>query len=268
MVKKTSLSELPGPSASALVVAKVNSDDQLLDVLLTDGKQDILLVTAGGMGIRFPEEEVRPMGLVAAGVMGIKLATIDEIVGCAVVQESALKRGEELLLVTSNGSAKRISLEDFPRQGRYGQGVIVWKLSRQNRLVGMALGKGTDRVVLHFNRLAAKNIRLDEVPLQSRTTQGKPVQELKPGDTITMLGIPRQYAVVQPIDKEGTKAATGKTPAKTKAEQTVPPSKPPRKKPEAVVEKPVKAAIKKPGTTKKTTAAKKPTATAKKKPAG
>jgi DNA gyrase subunit A len=216
MVKKTALSELPGPSASTLAVAKVNTDDQLQDVLLTDGKQDILLATAGGMGIRFSEEEVRPMGLVTAGVMGIKLATIDEIVGCAAVREGAAKQESELLLVTSNGSAKRISLEDFPRQGRYGQGVIVWKLGRQNRLAGMAIGKGSDRVILHFNRLAAKNIRLDEAPLQSRTTQGKPLQDLKPGDAITMLGIPRLYAVIQPVHPEATKAA------QTKSEKTTP----------------------------------------------
>jgi DNA gyrase subunit A len=207
MVKKTALSELPGPSASTLMVAKVNTDDQLLDVLLTDGKQDIILATAGGMGIRFAEEEVRPMGLVAAGVMGMKLATIDEIVGCAVVLEGLSKPDPELLLVTSGGSAKRITLQDFPRQGRYGQGVIVWKLSRQNRLAGMAPGKGTDRVILHFNRLAAKNIRLDEAPLQNRSSQGKPLQEFKAGDTITLLAVPRQYGRTQQAQPETAKSA-------------------------------------------------------------
>ncbi len=252
MVKKTALSELPGPSASTLVVAKVNPDDQLLDVLLTDGKQDILLASAGGMGIRFPEEEVRPMGLVAAGVMGMKLATIDEIIGCAAVQESKSKQAAELLLVTANGSAKRISLQDFPQQGRYGQGVIVWKLTRQNRLAGMAYGKSSDRVILHFNRLAAKNIRLDEAPLQNRSTQGKPVQELKPGDAITMLGIPRQFTTIQPTSTATAKPEQGPKP--TKASPPAAAAKAQGKAPEKTAEKPAKKATVKPAVTKKTAA--------------
>jgi DNA gyrase subunit A len=99
MVKKTSLSELPGPSAKAFTIIKVNQGDRLGWIRLSDGKKDIFLVTSQGMAIRFNEEDVRPMGLVAAGVMGIKLKIGDDVVGMEL-----FPRTGELFLPTA-GSA-------------------------------------------------------------------------------------------------------------------------------------------------------------------
>jgi DNA gyrase subunit A len=187
MVKKSALAELPGPSAHTFTLVKVNSGDRLGWVHLTNGKAEVLLATADGMAIRFSEEEVRPMGLVAAGVMGIRLQAKDEVVGA----ELAPARGEVFMIAT-DGSAKRLASAQFPKQGRYGQGVIAWKLPRGVRVTGLAVGKGTTRATLFLKELAPKAIRLDEAPLQGRAARGKLILELKPSDRVMGLAVPRE----------------------------------------------------------------------------
>jgi DNA gyrase subunit A len=123
MVKKTLLSELPGPSASTFTLVKVNEGDRLKWVRLTHGKDEVLLVTSNGMAIRFKEREVRAMGMVAAGVIGIKLQKGVRVVGAEVVPQAG-----DVFLLASDGTAKRITLKNFPVQGRHGQGVQAWTL--------------------------------------------------------------------------------------------------------------------------------------------
>ena len=143
MVKKSLLSELPGPSANTFTLVRVNDGDRLGWLRITDGKAEALLLSAQGMAIRFSEEEVRPMGLVAAGVMGIKLQSGDEIVGMEI-----LPRPGEVFMLASDGSAKRVEVSQFPRQGRYGQGVQAWKLPPKIIAVGMLIGEGGSRATL------------------------------------------------------------------------------------------------------------------------
>jgi DNA gyrase subunit A len=182
MVKKSPLAELPGPSAQVFTLVKVNPGDSLGWLHFTDGNAEILLVTAKGMGIRFKEEEVRPMGLVAAGVMGIKLQKDDQIVGAERIEKKA-----EVLLVASDGTGKRVEGSQIPTQGRYGQGVILWKLPGNVQVAGMAVGKGTTRVVICLDKLAPKSIRLDEAPSQGRVARGKRILDLKTGQHVTGL---------------------------------------------------------------------------------
>lgn len=185
MVKKTGLAELPGATARSFTLVKVNEGDRLGWVRLTDGKADLLLATKDGMAIRFSENEVRPMGLAAAGVGGIKLGVRDELAGMDVVPI----RGE-IVLFSSDGKAKRLPPEQFPRQGRYGQGVVAWKLPRTVELVGLATGKGSARVTLLLDKLAPKVFRLDEAPAQTRSASGKAVVELKAGDRLQAVILP------------------------------------------------------------------------------
>ncbi len=185
MVKKTAWEELPGPGGKPFTLVKVHTGDALLRVLLTTGEDDLVLVTAQGKGIRFSESEVRPMGLVAAGVSGMKLAVGDVVVGAERVA------GEALFLVESRGHAKRVPFAEFPRQRRYGQGVQVWKLPRGVTLVGCATGKGTQRVTLHLHRAAPKMVRLDAAPLRKRdSVRGVRVVDLKDGDSVIWLAAP------------------------------------------------------------------------------
>ncbi len=202
MIKKTEVTEFPGPAAIPFTLVKVNDGDRLGWIKLSDGRSDVLLATAKGMTIRFTEDDVRPMGLVAAGVMGIKLKVGDEIVGMDLIPQNG-----EVFLLASNGQAKRVAPKDFPRQGRYGQGVVAWKLPQAVRLVGMAIGKGTLRATFHLARYAAKMARLDDAPLRKRTAaRGAEVLDVKAGDRIIGFNIP--WIVPRPLAESKPKKRT------------------------------------------------------------
>lgn len=188
MVKKSPLSEIPGPTAQTFTMVKVNDGDELGWYHLTSGKDEVLLVTASGMAIRFSEGEVRGMGLPSAGVMGIKLQQGDYLVGVTLIPASG-----DILLLATDGTAKRLNPKQFPRQGRYGQGVIAWKLPDDVQVAGVAAGKGTRRVTVDFAKMAAKFMRIDEAPQQGRTARGKQILDLKAGDRVTGLILPRDF---------------------------------------------------------------------------
>jgi len=193
MLKKSEISELPGPSAQLFTLVKVNENDRLVSIRLSDGTKQIFLATIQGMAIRFQEEEVRVMGLVAAGVNGMKLSKGDRIIG----METLPKKGE-LYFLTSSGRAKRVKVDDFPIQGRYGKGVIAWKFPEDDSLAGMTAGKDTMRVTVHLENFAPKSTRLDDAPLQTRVAQkGKEVVEMRDDDRATLLTIP--WEMVRPV---------------------------------------------------------------------
>jgi len=185
MLKKTSLSELPGASASLFTLVKVNPGDRLGWSQITNGSNEIFLVTRQGMAIRFGEDAVRAMGLAAAGVMGIKLQAHDEVCGLSILPQDG-----DVLLVSTGGKGKRVPVSQFPRQGRYGQGVIAWKLSPGDGVAGMAIGKGAAHATLHFDKLLPRSIRFDEIPLQTRATRGAVLPEVKPGQQVVCLTVP------------------------------------------------------------------------------
>lgn len=195
MVKKSEISELPGPSAQSFTLVRVNDGDVLGWIVLTDGVKDILLATASGMGIRFSEDDVRPMGLVAAGVNGVKLGVGDLVIGAEILPQKG-----NIFIITSEGKGKRITPKDFPTQGRYGKGVILWKLPDGERLAGLAVGKDTQGITLHLLRAAAKSARLDDAPVRKRATlRGGVVQDVKLGDAI--IGLTMSWEVERFVEK-------------------------------------------------------------------
>ncbi|MBN1373160.1 MAG: DNA gyrase subunit A [Anaerolineaceae bacterium] len=179
MLKKSAVSELPGPSSQTFTLAKVNADDALLDVLVTDGKAEIGLFTAQGMGIRFSEDEVRPMGLVAAGVMGVKLGNVDSV--AALVRWDAKA---DVMWVASDGKAWRTSAAEFPLQGRYGQGVIACKPPLGVQVVAAMIGKASEGGLLHLEKLAARNVKIGDVPASKRGAKGTELVPVKGGDSV------------------------------------------------------------------------------------
>ncbi|MEW6093509.1 MAG: DNA gyrase subunit A [Chloroflexota bacterium] len=180
MVKKSAVNDLPGPSAQTFRLANVNDGDSLGWAVLTDGRKEVLLATALGMSIRFSEEEVRPMGLAAAGVNGIKLGVGDEVIGMQILPGTG-----NLFLVASDGKAKCVEAKDFPAQGRYGKGVIAWELPKGVKLVGLAMGKPNAIVTLHLLKAAPKMTRLDSAPLRKRSAvRGEAVVDVKAGDAV------------------------------------------------------------------------------------
>ena len=179
MVKRSALQELPGASANSFVLTRINDEDELFQVLLTNGKQDILLTTASGMSIRFNETEIRPMGLIAAGVNGIKLKAGDYVVGASLVNEK-----DSVALITRKGLAKRVPAADYPLQGRYGQGVISWKLAKDDQIVVQTAGKLSDKVICHFRKSASKVFAITTAVERTRLANGQAVFSLKAGDEL------------------------------------------------------------------------------------
>jgi DNA gyrase subunit A len=222
MIKKSLISELPGPSSQAFVLVRVNEGDRLISVGLTDNKtKEILLATAQGMAIRFKEDEVRPMGLVAAGVNGMKLDDQDAVVGMEILPAEG-----EVLLLTNDGKAKRVGEKDFPRQGRYGKGVIAWELHEKERLVGIVAGKPNHMATIHLSKGAPKSTRLDEIAVRKRAaTKGDVVVEVKPGEEALSVNVgwTVERFVAANGREDGKKngrvkaSANGKTPAKAKS---------------------------------------------------
>ncbi len=207
MVKKSLASELPGPSAQPFTLAKANDGDSLGWVLLTDGTKQVLLAVSSGYGIRFKEDDVRPMGLVAAGVNGVKLGVGDEVVGAEVVPDKG-----EIFVLTSDGKAKRVPSSDIPTQGRYGRGVILWNLSKGVTLAGLATGKPNLVVTVHLLELAPKSTRLDAASVRKRAAvRGDSVVDVKAGDAVTAVVTGWE---VENFVKLGEKKAAGKAAAK------------------------------------------------------
>jgi len=210
MVKKSLVSDLPGPSAQTFKLANVIDGDTLSWAVLTDGGKEILLATTQGMAIRFSEEEVRPMGLAAAGVNGVKLGVGDAVAGVQVLPAEG-----EIFLVASDGKAKRVEQKDFPAQGRYGKGVIGWEMPARVTLAGLAAGKKNDIVTLHLAKAAPKMTRLDAAPLRKRSAvRGEAVVEVKPGDAV--LGVTEAWALEKYVTSSPQATKSGKKAAKKK----------------------------------------------------
>ena len=183
MVKKTRLHIFPGPSAKVFQAIKIADKDVLGWIHLSRGKDDICLVTSTGMAIRFSETDVRPMGLAASGVRGIRLDDPQSrVVGMGLVVPTG-----DLLLLTEDGLIKRSALNKFPRQGRHGKGVLVWKSGEDVRLVGATIGHSSNRVVVHLARGAARSVRFSDAPKRARTAVGAKLFEVKPGNRVTHL---------------------------------------------------------------------------------
>ena len=131
VVKKTKLPEYDSPR-SGLIAVKLRGDDELIDVRLTDGNDEVFLVSRGGQAIRFKESLVRPMGRDAGGVIGMRLAEDDVVLGAGLASD-----GDEMISVTEQGYGKRSKLGDYPIKGRGGKGVIGHQLTaKTGRLAG------------------------------------------------------------------------------------------------------------------------------------
>ncbi|HNK64529.1 MAG TPA: DNA gyrase C-terminal beta-propeller domain-containing protein, partial [Anaerolineales bacterium] len=217
MLKKSLVTELPGPSSQTFVLARVNEGDRLGWVGLTDGRKEVLLVTAGGMAIRFKEDDVRPMGLVAAGVNGMKLEDKDEVVGAEILPAEG-----EIFIVTGDGKAKRVDQKEFPVQGRYGKGVVAWDLPGKTALAAVASGKPNYMATIHMSKGAPKSTRLDAAAVRKRaSSKGDLVAEVKPGETVTSVNVgwtvERFVKVVEEKKKESKKESPAKKTAKLAA---------------------------------------------------
>ena len=185
LVKKTPLSAFSNPRSTGIVATSLKEGDELVSAGLTDGAKEILLVTRKGQAIRFPEKEVRSMGRTAAGVKGIDLSPGDEVVGLEILspQDEA-----DLLTVTELGYGKRTKLEEFRAQSRGGKGVKAMRLSsKTGALVGCARVEEEEELMLVSSAGKIIRLRVKDIPVQGRATQGVRLFMLTPGEKIVSL---------------------------------------------------------------------------------
>ncbi len=175
-VKRISQQELTRAAHKPVQVMSVEEGDRLLRALPASGGGDILLFTQQSQAIRFAAEEVRVMGLSAAGVLGIKLASGDAVVGAA---WHAGSEGE-VWAFTTTGHGKRMALNDFPQQKRYGAGVVLLKLGKSHgRVADAVVVDGTEEVFVVTRKGHVHYVRSGDVPSGRRGTAPRPV--LSPG---------------------------------------------------------------------------------------
>jgi DNA gyrase subunit A len=183
VVKKTKMQEYDSPLArNGLIAIKLQDGDELVQVIQTNGEDDVLLVSRNGMTIRFAESDVRAMGRATAGVRGMKLKNADDaVVGSAVAQEGAV-----MLFVSSSGHGKRTKLDAFNRQGRGGQGVRGMKITASRGAVVAAFTVTPTDEILVFSS-GGNIIRMDakEISAQGRDATGVRVARLEEGETVS-----------------------------------------------------------------------------------
>jgi DNA gyrase subunit A len=180
-VKKTALKDFANTRSGGIIAISIDPGDRLIDVKLTDGNQEPVLITAEGMSIRFEESEVRCMGRQAAGVRGITLEKGDKVVGIAMAQNDAT-----LLVAGENGIGKRTSFEEYKTQSRGGKGIITMKTGdKTGRVVGVLSVRDTDEMMLTTLKGQMVRIKVADVRECGRNTQGVKLLTLEPGDKLT-----------------------------------------------------------------------------------
>jgi DNA gyrase subunit A len=179
-VKRTTLDQYANIRAGGIAAIRIQQGDRLLDVQISEGVNDIVLVTLQGRAIRFGESDVPMMGRVAQGVKGMQLRAGDGVVGMVVVRREAT-----LCCVTENGYAKRTPVSDYPPQKRGGLGTITLDVgARTGPLVAAKELLDDDELMVIMASGAAIRLRGSEVPTQGRATQGKRVVTAGAGDRV------------------------------------------------------------------------------------
>ncbi len=185
LVKKTPLIAFSNPRSTGIVATSLKEGDELIACGLTDGQKDILLATKRGQAIRFPETEVRPMGRTAAGVKGIELSRGDEVVSLEILDA---EDQADLLTVTEAGYGKRSPLKEYRAQSRGGKGIMAMKLTdKTGALVGCLRVLAEDEIMLVSSAGKIIRLRVKDIPLQGRATQGVRLFMLTPGEKIVSL---------------------------------------------------------------------------------
>ncbi len=183
LVKRTELSEFAHPRAGGVIAAGVRDDDAILDVVLSDGRAEVVLLSEGGRAIRFEEQDVSVMGRTARGVKGIDLRDDDRVIGVILLRRTAF-----VLTVTEEGWGKRTALDEFPLQNRGGLGTLALPSgSRDGSLVGALEVVGGDEVTVVTAGGGVIRIPAADVPEQGRRTRGVRLVGLEAGDRVVEL---------------------------------------------------------------------------------
>lgn len=185
LIKKTALTEYNSSRTTGLQGITLKDDDELITVRLTDGEDNVVLVTREGMCITFDEKDVRPIGRVAQGVIGIRLSDEDEVIG----MESVIAGGKATLLaITENGFGKRTELDEYRVQIRGGKGVITYKITpKTGKLVGVRIATEDDDVMLITDTGTIIRLQVKDISVLGRSTQGVTLMRTSDGGKVVSI---------------------------------------------------------------------------------
>ena len=201
-VKKTELKDFANVRKGGIIAIGIDPGDTLIDVKLTTGQNEAVLITRDGMSIRFNEEDARPMGRPAGGVRGIKLEKRDEVVALAIVVPDA-----KLLVAGENGIGKRTDFEEYRAQSRGGKGIITMKTTEKTgAVVGALTVRDADEIMLITVKGQMVRTCVKDIREAGRNTQGVKLIDLDSGDKL--------QAIASVIGEDKEDSAAGDEPAK------------------------------------------------------
>ncbi|WP_339906531.1 DNA gyrase subunit A [Pseudomonas guineae] len=182
-VKKTPLVQFSRPRSSGLIALKLDEDDTLISAAVTDGAREVMMFSDGGKVIRFKESKVRTMGRTARGVRGMRLPEGQEIISMLIPEADA-----QILTASERGYGKRTAMDEFPRRGRGGQGVIAMVSNERNgKLVGAVQVLEGEEIMLISDQGTLVRTRVSEVSSLGRNTQGVTLIKLAKDETLVGL---------------------------------------------------------------------------------
>ncbi|HLZ20099.1 MAG TPA: DNA gyrase subunit A, partial [Smithellaceae bacterium] len=185
VIKKTDLTAYSNPRSGGIIAISIDETDELVDVQLTNGDQDIFLATRLGMAIRFREDEVRDMGRTARGVRGINLDEGDDVIGVEIPAENTY-----MLTVSENGFGKCTPIDEYRVQSRGGKGTINLKtVPKVGNVSGVLQVQGDEQIMLISSTGNVIRLKVQEIPINHRVTQGVKLIDL--GDEENLVGVAR-----------------------------------------------------------------------------
>ena len=184
IIKKTKLMEYNTARKTGLQAITLKEDDELIDVRLTDGERNVVMVTHEGMSITFAESDVKPVGRVSQGVIGIRLDPDDYVVG----MEPIYDEKAYLLTITENGFGKRTELSEYRVQTRAGKGVITYKITpKTGKVVGIKVVKDEDDVMLITDKGIIIRLEVPNISVLGRSTQGVTLMKTNDGGKVVSI---------------------------------------------------------------------------------
>ena len=198
ILKKTDLTAYSNPRQGGIIAISIDETDELVDVQLTNGDQDIFLATRLGMAIRFKEDEVRDMGRTARGVRGINLDEGDDVIGVDIPAQNTF-----MLTVSENGFGKCTPIDEYRVQSRGGKGTINLKtVAKVGNVSGVLQVQGEENIMLISNAGKVIRLKVQEVPVNHRVTQGVKLIDLEPEEKL--VGVARTTQEAEGPDDDGS----------------------------------------------------------------
>ena len=193
LIKKTALKDFDSTRKTGLLSITLKDDDELIDVRLTDGEDNVVLVTSKGLSITFDEKDVRPVGRSAQGVIGIRLDDKDFVIG---MESIIASKDATLLAITEHGFGKRTELSEYRVQNRGGRGVITYKVTpKTGNIVGIRIAKGDEDVMMITDKGTIIRLKVEEISVLGRATQGVTLMRTNDGGKVVSIELIQQEEI-------------------------------------------------------------------------